>query len=256
MSHSEWPASNYAVGSYLQAKVAEQYLHSLMLQAGDSVLDIGCGDGAFSTKILDRFPITLLGIDRSLNMLELARQRMSDYPNFSVRAGDVLTMSFNQQFDYIVSFWCLHWCSDLKCAFRNMYQALKQDGKLFIIVPAGDDSLVSSFNFIKNSGKYPCLKDFKSPIDYTEIARLAELIKTIPFKHSKAEIVQHSIILPSLDIYRKFVNGLPFFDGQVPEEEIVNLNEALVQAFALECEKLYQGRYQLNVSIYLVRAER
>lgn len=50
MSRREWPANDYAIGSYIQATVAEEYLSYLKVNPTDKILDIGCGNGAF-TKI-------------------------------------------------------------------------------------------------------------------------------------------------------------------------------------------------------------
>ena len=136
----EWPANEYAIGSYIQATVAEEYLSRIIFKPQDNVLDIGCGDGSFSIKILDKIPHGhLLGIDRSENMLELARKKIKNYPHFSVKNMDLLDINFTEKFDYVVSFWCLQWCLDLEKAFSNIYRALKPGGKMMTLFPNGDD---------------------------------------------------------------------------------------------------------------------
>lgn len=52
MSRREWPANDYAIGSYIQATVAEEYLPYLNMKPADKVLDIGCGNGAFTKTFL------------------------------------------------------------------------------------------------------------------------------------------------------------------------------------------------------------
>ncbi|HVT63093.1 MAG TPA: class I SAM-dependent methyltransferase, partial [Legionellaceae bacterium] len=74
----EWPADNYAVGSYIQATVSNLYLPQLNIKPTDSILDIGCGEGAYSVEILKHYPMaSLLGIDSSKNMIESAQQKTS-----------------------------------------------------------------------------------------------------------------------------------------------------------------------------------
>lgn len=257
MANVEWSANDYAIGAYLQATISDRYLERLTTNIDDDVLDIGCGDGSYTTKILERIPKgTLLGIDRSANMLALAREKINDYPNFSVQQADVLTMDFKEQFDYVVSYWCLQWCSNPFQAYTNIYHALKKGGKLLTILPTGQDPFIRSFNFVKATGEFPCLRDFKPPIDYSKFDDLLAVIAKIPFKNAKVDVFTHSVPLPSLDIFRKFVNGLPFFKEQVPDEQIPHINEALVKAFELECKKNYHGKYQFNASIYVVTAEK
>ena len=129
MSHQEWPAAEYAIGSFIQATVAEPYLQQLRIQPKDKVLDIGCGDGNFSKYILAKVPQgSLLGIDASENMLKLAKEVTRTYPNFSTQQANVLTMNFKEQFDYIVSFWCLQWSKDPRRAFEHIFDALKKGG--------------------------------------------------------------------------------------------------------------------------------
>lgn len=257
MTNIEWPASDYAIGSYIQATIADQYLRHLSIKSDDHILDIGCGDGSYSTKIIGRVPDGhLLGIDRSENMLRLAREQMAYYSNMSVQPLDVLMMDFNEQFNYIVSFWCLQWCSDLAKAYMNIYRSLNKGGHLFTIIPAGDDPLVTSFQAVRASGVFPRLDKFKLPVDFQKIAELPAIVAKLPFKNAKVDIKKHSILLPSLDTFRKFVKGLAFFHGQIPDGEIDALNEALIKAYDVECQKKFQGQYRFNIAVYVVTAEK
>jgi len=54
MTNQEWPAKDYAIGSYIQSSVADNYLHCLKIKPNDKVLDIGCGNGTYSRKILEK----------------------------------------------------------------------------------------------------------------------------------------------------------------------------------------------------------
>ena len=167
MPHQEWPAAAYAIGSYIQATIAEPYLNRLTMQATDQVLDVGCGNASFSKKILDKLPQgSLLGIDASENMVKLAKEVELIYPNFSTQQANVLTMNFKEQFDYIVSFWCLQWSQDIHHAFTNIIQALKKGGKFLTLFPVGDDPYIMSYYALKESLKFPSLNNFKAPVDY------------------------------------------------------------------------------------------
>ncbi len=257
MSKYEWPAEDYAIGAYIQATISDQYLERLAIKEDDKILDIGCGDGSYSTRILQRIPNgTLLGLDRSANMLKLATEKTTDYPNFSLQQNDVLEMNFNKQFDWVISLWALHWSHDLTSVYSNIYRALKKGGKVLTIFPSGDDPLMASYKFVKSTGEFPSLGDFKPLVDFQKVAELPNIIAKTPFSTANVEVVKHSVLLPSLDFFRKFVNGLAFFQGQVPDKEIPSINEAIVKAYDLDCRKNFHGEYWFNISIYVVTAEK
>jgi len=257
MPNQEWPASDYAIGSYIQSTVADNYLGELDCPPTDKVLDVGCGNGAYTRKILDLVPQgSVLGIDASENMLNLAREVITDYPNFSVQKGDVLSMDFAAQFDYVVSFWCLQWAKDIVKAFTNMMNALKPGGKVLAIFPVGDDPYIMGYYAVRETGHFHSLVNFSAPMDYTRLNNLPEQLKSIPCKRLEVEVRRHSIILPSLEVFRKFVNGIAFYQGQIPDAEIKKINDAMVQYFDAECKKHYQGEYQFNFAMYLVRGEK
>jgi ubiquinone/menaquinone biosynthesis C-methylase UbiE len=257
MANYEWPANDYAIGSYIQATVANQYIDSIRPEATDSILDIGCGDGSYTKNILAKIPQgKCLGIDRSANMLKLAHEKIRDYPNFSVQQCDVLEMKFNEQFDYIVSFWCLQWCPEPKKAFSNMYHALKKGGKVFALLPTGDDPLITSYERLKASGDFSCLEDFVPPVNYPKVRQITTILPKLPFSKINVETISQSIVLPSLDTFRKFVNGIAFYNDKVPDEEIPRINEAMVQAFDRDCQQKYGGEYRFDFSVFIVRGEK
>ncbi|CZG70584.1 TPA: methyltransferase domain-containing protein [Legionella pneumophila subsp. pneumophila] len=258
MSRREWPANDYAIGSYIQATVAEEYLSYLKVNPTDKILDIGCGNGAFTKNILMKVPQgSVLGIDASENMLHLAQDVSKEYPNFSVQKADVLTMDFHLQFDYVVSFWCLQWaCANIQKAFLNIVNALKPGGKFLTLFPAGDDPFIMSYYALKKSGQFASLHDFIPPVDYSHLNNLEKKLESLSCQELKVKLCRQSITLPSLDVFRKFVNGIAFYQGQLPNEEIQKINEAMVQYYDNECQAKYHGEYQFNFTIYLVTGEK
>ena len=76
-STSQWDAADYArVGGFV-AELGEAALDLLDPQPGEHILDIGCGDGALTQKIVER-GATVVGIDNSLSMVAAAKARGLD----------------------------------------------------------------------------------------------------------------------------------------------------------------------------------
>lgn len=257
MVNQEWPAEAYAIGSYIQATVADNYLDLLKLNPQDSVLDLGCGNGSYTRKILDRVPLgSVLALDGSVNMLQLAEQVKQDYPQLSLMQGDIHQLPFKNQFDSAVSFWCLQWSTDIKQVFANIYEALKPGGQFFTLFPAGDDPYIMGYYALRDSGEYAQLQGFKPPMDYSNLDNLENKLSSLPFSKLKVERKHTYITLPELEYYRKFVKGIAFYQGQMSEAEVDSLNQALVDIFNKDAQIKYKGELRFEFSIYLVSGEK
>ena len=105
-STSHWDAADYArFGGFVPA-LGEAALDLLDPQPGEHILDVGCGDGSLSEKIVQR-GATVVGIDNSLSMVGAARSRGLD-----VRLMDAAELKFAEAFDAAFSNATLHWVLD------------------------------------------------------------------------------------------------------------------------------------------------
>lgn len=122
-STSKWDAANYArVGAFV-AELGGAALDLLDPQAGERILDIGCGEGALTRKIAER-GATVLGIDNSPEMVAAARANGVDA--LLLAAED---MQFFAEFDAAFSNATLHWVLEKEQAARAIFRALKVGGR-------------------------------------------------------------------------------------------------------------------------------
>ena len=122
-STSDWDAADYArVGGFVAA-LGEAALELLDPQPGEHVLDVGCGDGALTQKIVER-GATVVGIDNSLSMVAAAKARGLD-----ARVMDAADLRFSEAFDAAFSNATLHWVLDKERAARAIWFALKPGGR-------------------------------------------------------------------------------------------------------------------------------
>lgn len=97
-----------------------------------TVLDIGCGTGEFSRMMAKRFE-TVVAIDLSPNMIEVAKQRSQQFSNIDFQVVDVLQWSAPvEQFDVIVSIATLHHLP-VENLLPNLKAALKPGGRIIIL---------------------------------------------------------------------------------------------------------------------------
>lgn len=137
----DWDGSLYASVNALQQWAAERCISGMELSGHERLLDVGCGDGRVTGALARLLPQgSALGIDPSRRMIEVALSRVSDTTgNLNFQDGDVQTMTFDREFDVVVSFNALHWVADHSLALARIRRALTADGSAFLeLVCAGD----------------------------------------------------------------------------------------------------------------------
>lgn len=95
-------------------------------QAGECILDLGCGTGDIAATIVER-GARVIGIDASPAMIDTARTR---FPALEFRVADAANLPFEATFDAVYSHAVLHWVLHADDAVRGMARALKPGGRL------------------------------------------------------------------------------------------------------------------------------
>jgi len=118
---------------------------------GKSVLDAGCGTGAFGVRIKRSHPnIRLYGVDLNSRYLELANSA-SVYDGLSCANLEDQNIFGPLQFDTILCPYLLHHFPDMQLVVDNFYKWLRPEGYLIIIDPNGSNAILRitcKFRFI------------------------------------------------------------------------------------------------------------
>jgi SAM-dependent methyltransferase len=134
-STSKWNAADYArVGGFV-AELGGAALDLLDPRPGERILDIGCGEGTLTRKIVEK-GATVLGIDNSAEMVGAARAKGVDALLLSAE-----DMQFFAEFDAAFSNATLHWVLEKEQAARAIFRALKP-GSRFAGEMGGEGNLV------------------------------------------------------------------------------------------------------------------
>ncbi|MDD5567604.1 MAG: methyltransferase domain-containing protein [Candidatus Omnitrophica bacterium] len=109
----------------------------------DKVLDIGCGTGLLSLRLLQKAGCSITGIDISEEMLAIFKGKIKESgleQKIESRLMDIDSLNFkNNTFDAAVSSVVLHHLKDKPKALKKIYKLLKPGG-LFVIGEVDMDS--------------------------------------------------------------------------------------------------------------------
>lgn len=130
---SDWNAGVYDRLSGPQQSWGEAVLARLAVDGGETVIDLGCGTGRLTERVLERLPRgRVIAVDFSPAMLEVARANLR--PRFAghvafVRA-DAAAPPFEAVADVVFSTATFHWILDHDALFRGVFDALRPGGRL------------------------------------------------------------------------------------------------------------------------------
>jgi SAM-dependent methyltransferase len=126
---SQWSPSDYATNAAFVPALGAAALELLAPQPGEMILDLGCGDGVLTEKIMAS-GARVIGLDASEAMVEAARARGVDAFVADAQALDLDSQSERfGQFDAAFSNAALHWMLDPDAVASGVFAVLKPGGR-------------------------------------------------------------------------------------------------------------------------------
>jgi len=118
-----WSPSGYAHHAGFVPELGAPLLERLAPVAGERILDLGCGDGTLTARLVER-GATVVGVDASPDMVTAARARGLD-----ARLADATALAFDGEFDAVFSNAVLHWIHDADRVLDGVHRALRPGGR-------------------------------------------------------------------------------------------------------------------------------
>src|SRR4051794_6613162 len=184
ISTSKWDPADYATVGGFVAELGQAALDLLDPQPGEHILDVGCGDGTLTIKIVER-GATVVGIDNSLEMIGAAREKGLD-----ARLMDAADMKFSESFDAAFSNATLHWVLDKERAARAIWFALKPSGRF-----AGEMGGEGNIRKLREAlDEELILRGYPPPVDasnwYASPEEFAEIYERVGFREIDARLIE------------------------------------------------------------------
>jgi len=119
----DWNSSRYAQNARFVSDLGRPVLELLNPQPGERILDLGCGDGALTEKLVAA-GAQVIGVDGSADMVDASRKRGLD-----ARVMDAYELTFRHEFDAVFSNATLHWMPRADAVASGIFRALKPGGR-------------------------------------------------------------------------------------------------------------------------------
>jgi trans-aconitate methyltransferase len=123
MTAQTWDPARYEKNARFVSDLGQPVLELLAPSAGERVLDLGCGDGALTKKLVDA-GCEVVAIDSSADQVQAARKLGLD-----ARVGDGEALGYAEEFDAVFSNAALHWMKNADRVIAGVYRALKPGGR-------------------------------------------------------------------------------------------------------------------------------
>ncbi len=118
-----WSPQLYDSNARFVGDLAGRALELLAVRPGERILDIGCGDGYLTQRILG-MGAEVVGLDFSPELVGAARARGID-----ARLGNAEELVFDNEFDGVFSNAAMHWMRRADGVVRGVMRALRPGGR-------------------------------------------------------------------------------------------------------------------------------
>ena len=183
MSAQQWNPEAYERNARFVSDLGAGVVELLNPQPGERVLDLGCGDGVLTQKLVDA-GCRVVGIDASQAFVLAARARGLD-----ARMADARALEFEKEFDAVFSNAVLHWIRDADSVLSSVHRALRPGGR-----------------FVAELGGAGCVKAVRAAIDTALAARGINAEALDPWFFPDADeyrglLASHGFVVASLVIF-------------------------------------------------------
>jgi trans-aconitate methyltransferase len=189
----QWNSRRYSQNARFVSNLGEPVVELLNPQPGERILDLACGDGALTEKIIAR-GAEVVGVDGSADMVAAAQKRGVD-----ARVVDAYQLDFTSEFDGVFSNAALHWMKrDPDAVIQGVRRALKPGGRF--VAEMGGHGNVAAINValcatLENHG----VKDPAAilPWYYPSPEEYRERLKSAGFETEYIELIPRPTPLPT-----------------------------------------------------------
>ena len=144
MNEQSWTAESYARNAAFVPALGAAVVEWLAPRAGERILDLGCGDGTLTRRIVES-GARVVGLDGSADLVAAARAA-----GIEARLGDAHDLSFEAEFEAVFSNAALHWMLEPDRVIAGVGRALCPGGR-FVGEFGGEGNVATVFAALDES---------------------------------------------------------------------------------------------------------
>ena len=208
-STQKWDPQQYSDQGRFVSDLGMPVVELLAPRRGERVLDLGCGDGVLTAKLV-ALGCDVIGVDGSTSMIDAAKALGLD-----ARVMDGHALSFDGEFDAVFSNAALHWMKQPDKVVDGVWRALKPGGR-FVGEMGGEGNVATIVAALETALRARGIdpKAF-NPWFYPSAEQYRALLEARGFVVSSSELIDRPTPLPGtvndwLETFAQpFAAGLP-----------------------------------------------
>ncbi|KAF5305548.1 hypothetical protein FQA39_LY01639 [Lamprigera yunnana] len=238
-----------------------KYFHLIPQDTNEKkkLLDIGSGPGNITGTLLPLFKGSIekaIGIDVSTEMVDFAN---ASYGN-GILSFEVLDVQYNapskylNYFDYVFSFWTLHWIKDQRKLYSNIFEMMKPKGTMFVTCVAYS----KFYNIYKKIWKYKKYSSYISDAEKGQSCFLnwenrkddfEKILNDVGFQVQMCKI-ESIVCACEKSVMRDYLHSINFVYDEIPE----HLQEEFIEDHLNEIDQDSDGNYKIDYELFVICA--
>ena len=185
---TQWDPVGYNQNARFVSDLGEPVLQLLNPKAGETLLDLGCGDGELTLKLIDA-GCHVIAIDSSPAMVESSLAK-----GINARVMDGQHLEFEGVFDAVFSNAALHWMTQPREVIAGVKRALKPAGR-FVAEMGGQGNVVSVLAALKKARQRRGLAPV-NPWYFPSVEEYRQLLEEAGFHLPVIQLIPRPTVLP------------------------------------------------------------
>ncbi|MER0216036.1 MAG: class I SAM-dependent methyltransferase [Nitrosomonas sp.] len=232
----QWNPERYGENARFVSDLGMPVVELLSPQPGERILDLGCGDGMLSLKLVD-IGCKVVGVDSSAEMIKAAKSLGLD-----AYVMDGQSLSFESEFNAVFSNAALHWMKGPKQVIDGVWRALRP-GARFVGEFGGYGNVASIVTALESALSMRSVT-ISSPWYFPRLEEYRKLLEARGFEVRTIDLIPRPTILPG-DVSSWLETFAQYYTSALPvKERLVFIAEVADALRNVLCDA--NGKWQVD----------